>query len=785
MAPAPVLSVSHLTKRYRASSGRATWRAAIPGRPDAGPASLAAVDDVSFDLGAGESLALIGPNGAGKSTVLKVIAGITGATSGTVEVHGSIASMIELGIGFHPELTGSENAWASLTMLGHGRRTIRRALPAIADFSGLEEVMDRPLKHYSLGMRARLAFAVATEMPTDLLVVDEVLAVGDRAFQDRCIERIGERIHAGAALLFVSHEMPLVARICDRAIHLRNGRTVDDGPAPAVVERYLTNAASSLLRGGQEGAAIASLRGPSSMDPWSEVELEVEIEVERPLHDPKLGVEYRLPTITPGVTSAAHLAPAPWLKEVGRHRLRARTNELGFQGADLRVELHLVDGVTQVDHRTIDIDLVGHRPSGRPQVAVQIELQVTSGPNAEPAATIGTVAIDTPAVLTVQGATKGFTADDQRSRVRKALPGRAGQGGARTVIALDEITFAVGEGTAIGIIGANGSGKSTLLRAVAGLLRLDAGTVRATGAVTSVLDPGAGLHADLTGRENAAIVGRIVGIAARDLPERLEWIESFAGLGPSFDLPVRQYSSGMVSRLGLAIALAKPTDLLLVDEALAVGDEEFRRSVVDELAGRVRRGLTVLFVSHELHLVEHLCDRVVRLDRGRIVDDGPASEVIDRYGGSSWGGGVIDATSGIRLSPLRLAQRHIPVGGSLVMDLTAIVDQPSPRARLELWYLAHRDDRATVSSIEEREIQSLLRRTVVDVGGILAHEGRHDLQIVAHHNEFAGAVDVVVAAVDSHEDVLLAETWREIQVGEDRPEGFPGPVLEVSWSTAT
>ncbi len=197
-----------------------------------------ALKNVSFELPSGGALGLIGENGAGKSTLLKIVAGTTRATSGSVERHGVVASILELGMGFHPEFTGRENARMNAALLGLSGAEIRRRLPEIRDFAELGDFFDRPVRTYSSGMALRLAFAVATHADADVLIVDEALAVGDGYFQKKSIDRITEFQKRGGTLLFCSHALYYVAMLCDRALWLREGKEEAFGPAVAVVRRY-------------------------------------------------------------------------------------------------------------------------------------------------------------------------------------------------------------------------------------------------------------------------------------------------------------------------------------------------------------------------------------------------------------------------------------------------------------------------------------------------------------------------------------------------------------------
>ena len=197
-----------------------------------------ALRDVDLTVGAGECVGLIGPNGSGKSTLLRLLAGIFPATQGQLRIEGRVAPMIELGVGFHPDLTGRENVYLSTSLFGLPRAETDRLYAPIVAFSGLDDVMDLPVKSYSSGMQMRLGFAIAAHLEAELLLIDEVLAVGDEAFRHKCIERLARIRSEGRAIVLVSHELALVEMLCDRACLLLGGRLVAEGPPAAVIERY-------------------------------------------------------------------------------------------------------------------------------------------------------------------------------------------------------------------------------------------------------------------------------------------------------------------------------------------------------------------------------------------------------------------------------------------------------------------------------------------------------------------------------------------------------------------
>jgi lipopolysaccharide transport system ATP-binding protein len=244
------IEVDGLSKRYRIGqlqSGYGTLRESmahgarrLTGREHRPAAEeIWALRDVSFEVEQGGVLGVIGANGAGKSTLLKILTQITAPTTGNAVIRGRVGSLLEVGTGFHPELTGRENVYLNGAILGMGRREITRKLPEIVDFAGESTFMDTPVKRYSSGMYVRLAFSVAAHLEPEILLVDEVLSVGDAEFQRRCLGRMEEYGESGRTVIFVSHNMPALARLCDRAILLHEGQVVLDGPSEEVVSHYL------------------------------------------------------------------------------------------------------------------------------------------------------------------------------------------------------------------------------------------------------------------------------------------------------------------------------------------------------------------------------------------------------------------------------------------------------------------------------------------------------------------------------------------------------------------
>ena len=204
-----------------------------------------ALKDISFEVGKGEVLGIIGPNGAGKTTLLRILSRITDPTEGQVHIHGRVGSLLEVGTGFHPELTGRENIYLNGAILGMKRFEIARKFDEIVTFSGVQKFIDTPVKRYSSGMYVRLAFAVAAHLDPEILLVDEVLAVGDAAFQEKCLGKINEVVTGGRTVLFVSHNMAAVRGLCSRALYLNGGRIEVEGVTDEVIGKYLTGVANT------------------------------------------------------------------------------------------------------------------------------------------------------------------------------------------------------------------------------------------------------------------------------------------------------------------------------------------------------------------------------------------------------------------------------------------------------------------------------------------------------------------------------------------------------------
>jgi len=247
-----VIKVESLSKRYRLGElhrGTNSFRDRVSSffqrrNPGEDPGEIWALKDVSFEVRRGEVLGVIGKNGAGKSTLLKILSRITAPTSGSAWIEGRVGSLLEVGTRFHPELTGRENIYLNGAILGMRRHEIRAKFDEIVAFAEIEKFLDTPVKRYSSGMYVRLAFAVAAHLEPEILLVDEVLAVGDAAFQQKCLGKMGDVSRQGRTILFVSHNLAAVSALCTHAVLLQDGVCADNGDPTEIVERYLSSRTS-------------------------------------------------------------------------------------------------------------------------------------------------------------------------------------------------------------------------------------------------------------------------------------------------------------------------------------------------------------------------------------------------------------------------------------------------------------------------------------------------------------------------------------------------------------
>ena len=393
------VAVEGLTKVYR--SYASPWdrlRELLTRRPR--HREFRALDRVGFTLPRGEGLAIVGENGAGKSTLLKILAGITAPTSGTLEVRGKIASILELGSGFHPEFTGRQNIVLNAAMLGLSEEEMRRKMPDIISFSELGEFIDQPVKAYSTGMAMRLGFSIATQVEPDVLIIDEALSVGDGYFQKKCMDRLLAFISSGGTLLFCSHALYYVSAFCQRALWLRHGRPEALGPVGDVVrdyENYLLAKSAATPEPGAVAAPAAEvpqgparivaarLPGPERLyrpgQPW-------EVEIEWETSEPRLGFHVGVGVnrvdgieVCSFATHQDGLAP---LCGGTRYSLRLTIPSLPLVKGEFTLYIFLLDeeGLHVYDQRVIQSAFTVQSPSyafGLVQVAHSWEPDVRSG----------------------------------------------------------------------------------------------------------------------------------------------------------------------------------------------------------------------------------------------------------------------------------------------------------------------------------------------------------------------------------------------------------------------
>ncbi|MCU1499839.1 MAG: transporter ATP-binding protein [Acidimicrobiales bacterium] len=762
----PLLTFTDVVKQFPVPGRAPLARSALPIRA-ATTRGTTALDRVSFSVSAGEVLGVIGPNGAGKSTVLKVAAGILQPTSGRVEVSGLPASIIELGFSFHPDLTGWENLRVAGALNGVPRDQLERLVDQIVEFSGLEDYMGQQVKHFSTGMSARLGFAIAIHVPSSVLLIDEVLAVGDRSFQQACVERVRYLAGEGAAIVFVSHSLELVNQVCDRALCLVDGRVVDDGDVAEVVARYSGGVIDRLDQMPDPPAVIADLQlGETTIESGDFLEVTCLVDVSDPTRALTLRSELGLPLQGEGrAINVDRLLDR--LDRPGRWELRARIGPLSITAGRMELSVALVELATTavVDRQRLPFTVLG-QDTGVVLIAMHgtwsaervADDHVHQEPPPPP---------PTGGVVWCDDVSKVF------SRRRRS----------QEVEALEHITFALDAGESLGIIGPNGAGKSTLLRVLAGISDATTGTVRIEGTMATVLELGTEFHGDLTGAENLEFAWRLHGGSAEDSVRARQAITELADLGDVMDRPVKHYSSGMAARLAVALALESGADVLLIDEALSVGDLEFRERVRRRLATLVRNGATVLFATHDLHLLALICNRVLRLDAGRLVDDGPADAVITNAGGAGWAGGTSAADGGVILHDLRVAPEIIDWRQPFDVELTVEVLRPTANAYLEfsIRNTIPPEDRSRVRTAEEVLMSTLCLQRIEDLGDLLTTPGRKVVRGRIEGVPLLNTLDVVVGVVDEFDAQVLSEQWRTVFFG---AHGTANARVEVEWAAA-
>ncbi|EJT5931529.1 TPA: polysaccharide ABC transporter ATP-binding protein [Clostridium perfringens] len=357
------IRVKDLTKKYKLYQKRSERLANAFGK-EKNIKEFYALKGVSFEISKGECVGIIGHNGAGKSTLLKLLTGVAFPTSGEIEINGRLASMLELGSGFNPELTGMENIYFNGSLNGLTKEEIDGKLKDILEFADIGNFIEQPVKNYSSGMFARLAFSVAINVDPDILIVDEILSVGDVGFQVKCMEKFNEFKKKGKTILYVSHGLGTVKKFCDRAIWLQKGEVVDDGNSVIVVERYYNlnfNPANIEQLKDHKSDIINSIAVKSNtknVEYLEKLDLEVEYDlISNDLKDPNIVLEFRKTDYEPGTTrgndqfvcginSKDNIKNIPF--NLGVNKLKVSLNKVNLVAGVYYIDFVLRDGEEEV-----------------------------------------------------------------------------------------------------------------------------------------------------------------------------------------------------------------------------------------------------------------------------------------------------------------------------------------------------------------------------------------------------------------------------------------------------
>ena len=363
------IRVKDLTKKYKLYQKRSERLANAFGK-EKNIKEFYALKGVSFEISKGECVGIIGHNGAGKSTLLKLLTGVAFPTSGEIEINGRLASMLELGSGFNPELTGMENIYFNGSLNGLTKEEIDGKLKDILDFADIGNFIEQPVKNYSSGMFARLAFAVAINVDPDILIVDEILSVGDVGFQVKCMEKFNEFKKKGKTILYVSHGLGTVKKFCDRAIWLQKGEVIDDGNSVIVVERYYNlnfNPANIEQLKDHKSDIINSIvvkSNTKNVEYLEKLDLEVEYDlISNDLKDPNIVLEFRKTDYEPGTTrgndqfvcginSKDNIKNIPF--NLGVNKLKVSLNKINLVAGVYYIDFVLRDGEEEV-YRKINV----------------------------------------------------------------------------------------------------------------------------------------------------------------------------------------------------------------------------------------------------------------------------------------------------------------------------------------------------------------------------------------------------------------------------------------------
>lgn len=368
------VELSHVSKVYRRGAERTNIRSALPGplgrkAPADGHWALR---DVTMSVQPQEIVGIIGQNGAGKSTLLKLLARVIAPTSGRVATRGRVASLIELGVGFHPDLTGADNIRFSAAVLGMSPQEIRRHYDAIVDFAGIESFMQTPVKRYSSGMLARLGFAVASHLDADVVLIDEVLSVGDVEFQRRSFRRMEDLRAEGATLLLVTHNLWLVPEVCQRALRLERGQIVDEGDPAEVVERYQVSSSGQNYEGAgpdTNSVVIRSYRvAPPAVAPGEAVDVEFVLDVRQPVPNSRVTIVVTTPQGFHAAGTDVN-GSAEALGQPGSWHMTGRLEAVGLAEGNYRVLITVVEehAGTLLTHAQASTTLSVHDTDVSPQ----------------------------------------------------------------------------------------------------------------------------------------------------------------------------------------------------------------------------------------------------------------------------------------------------------------------------------------------------------------------------------------------------------------------------------
>jgi ABC-type polysaccharide/polyol phosphate transport system ATPase subunit len=359
MRPGQIVA-QDVSRRFRVYPHRnVTLKEAVIRRRHVRPTEIWALRDVDLEVEAGESIAFIGRNGSGKTTLLRLIAGIFAPSSGRLEVGGTVGSLLELGAGFHPDFTGRENIFLSASIYGLRRNVVRERMDEIIAFSELEDFVDIPVRTYSSGMYMRLGFAIAVHVEADVLLLDEVFAVGDEAFQRKCIDRVLRFRERGGTVCFVSHDASAVERLCERAVLLTHGQVEYDGETSEALKRYhkllaLEEAPAEIGAGlrewgsGEVSVAAVRIEGPdgrptqrfASGDPMT---VRLRLVAEAPVPAPRLSLELRDSGGSLLGASMIALDEVGWNAEPGERSLRFSVERLPLAGGEFQLGITLTD----------------------------------------------------------------------------------------------------------------------------------------------------------------------------------------------------------------------------------------------------------------------------------------------------------------------------------------------------------------------------------------------------------------------------------------------------------